>query len=136
MYASRGPGGMFFLSGPESEMLQRRIAGLQRWITARSRPTGARSGRHPGPGRAPRHPGGAARLVLGRRMMAETARRFLDRGIHSFILCAELSTPTLGFYDRMGEERLVDEQGQIDGAYGWRDLKALIALEPINRETP
>ena len=69
-------------------------------------------------------------------MMAETARRFLDRGIHSFILCAELSTPTLGFYDRMGEERLVDEQGQIDGAYGWRDLKALIALEPINRETP
>jgi len=75
-------------------------------------------------------------FVLGRRMMAETARRFLDRGIHSFILCAELSTPTLGFYDRMGEERLVDEQGQIDGAYGWRDLKALIALEPINRETP
>ena len=33
-------------------------------------------------------------LGLGRRMMAETARRFLARGIHSFNLFAELSNPT------------------------------------------
>ena len=66
-------------------------------------------------------------LGLGRRMMAETARRFLDRGIHSFILFAELSNPTLGFYDRMGGERLRDERGQFTGAYGWRDVRTLIA---------
>jgi ribosomal protein S18 acetylase RimI-like enzyme len=66
-------------------------------------------------------------LGLGRRMLAETARRFLERGIHSFVLFAELSNPTLGFYDRMAGERLVDEQGRFDGAYGWRDLKALVA---------
>jgi len=42
-----------------------------------------------------------------RRMMTETAQRFLDRNIHSFILFAELSNPTLGFYDRMGGERLL-----------------------------
>ncbi len=65
-------------------------------------------------------------LGLGRRMMAETARRFLDRGIHSFILFAELSNPTLGFYDRMGGDRLLDERGQFNGAYGWRDLRRLI----------
>ena len=65
-------------------------------------------------------------LGLGRRMMAETARRFLERGIHSFILFAELSNPTLGFYDRMGGERLHDDRGQFGGAYGWRDMKALI----------
>src|SRR6187431_1069199 len=41
-------------------------------------------------------------LGLGRRMMAETARRFLDRGIDSFVLFAERSNPTLGFYDRLG----------------------------------
>ena len=64
-------------------------------------------------------------LGLGRRMMAETARRFLDRGIHSFILFAELSNPTLGFYDSMGGERLPDERGQFTGAYGWRDLRRL-----------
>jgi GNAT superfamily N-acetyltransferase len=65
-------------------------------------------------------------LGLGRRMMEETARRFLDRGIHSFVLHAELSNPTLGFYDRMGGERLLNEQGLFDGAYAWRDVSQLI----------
>ena len=65
-------------------------------------------------------------LGLGRRLMAETAKRFLDRGITSFILFAELSNPTLGFYDRMGGERLVDDRGQFTGAYGWRDIRALL----------
>lgn len=65
-------------------------------------------------------------LGLGRRMMEETARRFLERGIDSFILFAELSNPTLGFYDRMGGERLVDDRGQFHGAYAWRDLRTLI----------
>ena len=62
----------------------------------------------------------------GRRMMEATARRFLERGIHSFNLFAELSNPTLGFYDRMGGERLLDDRGQFGGAYGWRDLRTLI----------
>jgi GNAT superfamily N-acetyltransferase len=65
-------------------------------------------------------------LGLGRRMMEETARRFLDRGIHSFILFAELSNPTLGFYHRMGGERLLDDRGQFEGAFGWRDVRTLI----------
>ena len=65
-------------------------------------------------------------LGLGRRMMVETARWFLDRGIHSFILFAELSNPTLGFCDRMGGERLLDDRGQFGGAYGWRDVRSLI----------
>jgi GNAT superfamily N-acetyltransferase len=65
-------------------------------------------------------------LGLGRRMMAETAQRFLDRSIHSFILFAELSNPTLGFYDSMGGERLLDDRGQFNGAYVWRDVRALI----------
>jgi GNAT superfamily N-acetyltransferase len=65
-------------------------------------------------------------LGLGRRMMMETSRRFLERGIHSFILFAELSNPTLGFYDRMGGERLLDDRGQFSGAYGWRDVNTLI----------
>jgi ribosomal protein S18 acetylase RimI-like enzyme len=70
-------------------------------------------------------------LGLGRRMMAETARRFLERGIQSFVLFAELSNPTLGFYDRMGGERLKDERGQFSGAYAWRDLSALGALPGV-----
>ena len=65
-------------------------------------------------------------LGLGRRMMAETARRFLDRGISSFLLFAERSNPTLGFYDRMGGERLLDDREQFTGAYGWRDVRTLM----------
>ena len=65
-------------------------------------------------------------LGLGRRMMAETARRFVDRGIHSFVLFAELTNPTLGFYDHLGGERLLDERGQFGGAYAWRDVKVLM----------
>lgn len=68
-------------------------------------------------------------LGLGRRMLAETARRFLDRGIHSFILFAERSNPTLGFYDRMGGERLLDEHGRFSGAYAWRDVTKLLPPE-------
>ena len=65
-------------------------------------------------------------LGLGRRMMAETALRFLDRGIRSFNLFAELTNPTLGFCDRMGGERLLDDRGQFSGAYGWRDVRTLL----------
>jgi ribosomal protein S18 acetylase RimI-like enzyme len=65
-------------------------------------------------------------LGLGRRMLAETARRFLAHGVHSFVLFAELSNPTLGFYDRMGGERLLDDRGRFTGAYGWRDVRTLI----------
>ena len=71
--------------------------------------------------------------VLGRRMMAETARRFLERGINSFMLFAELTNPTLGVYDRMGGERLLDERGQFNGAYGWRDLNRLLHPQRFDR---
>jgi GNAT superfamily N-acetyltransferase len=67
-------------------------------------------------------------LGLGRRMMEETARRFLERDIHSFILFAERSNPTITFYDRLGGERLLDERGQFHGAYGWRDVTTLIPI--------
>lgn len=50
---------------------------------------------------------------LGRRMMAESAQRFLDRGIRSFVLFAELSDPTLMCYERMGGEHPLDERGRF-----------------------
>lgn len=66
------------------------------------------------------------RLGLGRRLMQEAARRFLQQGIESFILFAERSNPSIGFYDRLGGERLLDERGLFTGAYGWRDARKLI----------
>jgi GNAT superfamily N-acetyltransferase len=77
-------------------------------------------------------------LGLGRRMMEETARRFLERGIHSFNLFAEFSNPTLGFYDHMGGERLLDDRGQFSGAYGWRDVRTVIrqSTTPLSHRVP
>jgi len=67
-------------------------------------------------------------LGLGRAMMGHVARRFLARKIESFCLFAELRNPTLGFYDRLGGERLHDEHGRFTGAFGWRNLSALAEL--------
>jgi GNAT superfamily N-acetyltransferase len=65
-------------------------------------------------------------LGLGRRLLAEAGRAFLERGMESFVLFAERSNPSIGFYDRMGGERLLDERGLFTGAYGWRDVRALV----------
>jgi ribosomal protein S18 acetylase RimI-like enzyme len=73
-------------------------------------------------------------LGLGRRLMAETGRRFLDRGIESFVLFAERSNPTIGFYDRMGGERLVDERGLFTGAYAWRDARSLVRQDSVSHD--
>jgi GNAT superfamily N-acetyltransferase len=67
-------------------------------------------------------------LGLGRRLMEESARRFLERRIESFILFAERSNPTIGFYDHMGGERLLDERGLFTGAYAWRDVRKLVEV--------
>jgi ribosomal protein S18 acetylase RimI-like enzyme len=66
------------------------------------------------------------RLGLGRRMLSETAKRFLARDMRSCILFADLANPTLAFYDRMGGERLLDDRGQFHGAYAWRDVRTLL----------
>lgn len=72
-------------------------------------------------------------LGLGRRLMEETARCFLERGIDSFVLFAERSNPTIGFYHRMGGERLLDERGLFTGAYGWRNVRTLLDSVPHGR---
>jgi GNAT superfamily N-acetyltransferase len=75
-------------------------------------------------------------LGLGQRMMREAARQFLARGMRSFILFAELTNPTIGFYDRMGGERLLSDRGQFDGAYAWRDVRTLLDGSEATDSTP
>jgi hypothetical protein len=59
-------------------------------------------------------------------MLAETARRFVERGIDSFVLFAEPSNPTVSFFDHMGGERLYDEHGLFSGGFAWRDVRTLL----------
>jgi ribosomal protein S18 acetylase RimI-like enzyme len=68
------------------------------------------------------------RLGLGRLLVAKVAERFLETGIDSMILFADPQNSNVLFYDKLGGEKLLNEKGEFQGAYGWKDLRSLIKL--------
>lgn len=75
---------------------------------------------------------GYQRLGLGRLLMAKAAERFLQLGIDSMILFADPDNPNILFYERLGGERLLNEKGAFQGAYGWKDLRPLLEVLRLN----
>lgn len=71
------------------------------------------------------------RRGLGRRLVGQVVRRFLDRGVTSMLLFSEADNPSIGFFDTLGGERLLSKTGEFHGGYGWRDLTVLAARCPI-----
>ena len=67
------------------------------------------------------------RRGLGRLLVCAVARRFVERGVASMLLFGDASSPSNGFYEAMGAERLYSERGEFHGGYGWPDLNGLIA---------
>jgi GNAT superfamily N-acetyltransferase len=65
------------------------------------------------------------RRGIGRRLVAHVAQRFLDQGVGSMLLFGDARSPSNGFYERLGGERLLSAGGEFHGAYGWRDLHRL-----------
>ena len=65
------------------------------------------------------------RQGLGRRLLCTAARRFLEHGIDSMLLFGDATSPTNGFYEAMGGERLYSSNGEFHGSYGWRHLRQL-----------
>jgi GNAT superfamily N-acetyltransferase len=63
------------------------------------------------------------RRGLGRRLLAEVSRRFLTNGISSMLLFGDALSPSNGFYERMGAERLFAPNGDFHGGYGWHDIR-------------
>ena len=63
---------------------------------------------------------------LGRQLLSAVARRFLERGVTSMLLFGDAKNPSNGFYEAFGAERLHSHTGEFNGAYGWRDLCALV----------
>ena len=68
------------------------------------------------------------RQGLGRMLLCEVARRFLERGMSSMLLFGQADNPSNQFYEAMGGEKIMSEHGEFHGAYGWRDLHALARL--------
>lgn len=70
---------------------------------------------------------GLHRQGIGRLLLCNIAHRFLERGISSMLLFGEATSPSNGFYEAFGAERLYAENGEFHGGYGWRDLNLLLA---------
>jgi ribosomal protein S18 acetylase RimI-like enzyme len=71
------------------------------------------------------------RMGLGRRLMGQVARRFLDHGITSMLLFAEADNlAACRFYEALGGENLPHPDGTASGNYGWKDLRGLAAICP------
>jgi GNAT superfamily N-acetyltransferase len=66
------------------------------------------------------------RQGIGRLILCTVARRFIECGITSMLLFGEAPSPSNGFYEAFGAERLYSSNGEFHGGYGWRDLRLLV----------
>jgi ribosomal protein S18 acetylase RimI-like enzyme len=66
------------------------------------------------------------RQGIGRLLLCNVARRFLQQCTTSMLLFGEARNPSNGFYEAFGAERLYSDSGEFNGAYGWRDLHVLV----------
>jgi GNAT superfamily N-acetyltransferase len=62
---------------------------------------------------------------LGRLLVGHVASRFLGQGVTSMLLFGDARSPSNGFYEHLGAERLLTAEGKFHGGYGWRDLASL-----------
>jgi GNAT superfamily N-acetyltransferase len=67
------------------------------------------------------------RKGLGRLLLCAVARRFIERGMTSMLLFGDAANASNGFYEVFGAERLYSDTGEFHGAYGWPDLRTLVA---------
>jgi ribosomal protein S18 acetylase RimI-like enzyme len=71
------------------------------------------------------------RRGVGRLLMASAAVHLKDKGFRSMLLWVLRDNPSRGFYERLGGERLREQEIEIGGkklievAYGWRELGSL-----------
>lgn len=69
---------------------------------------------------------GYQRRGLGKRMVAAAVTRLLEKGLTSMALFTEADNEVAcNFYEQLGGERQLNERGEFDGMFGWRDLRQL-----------
>lgn len=68
------------------------------------------------------------RRGIGTSLVGSVAERFLGQEVHSMLLFGDARSPSNGFYERLGAERLYSDKGEFHGGYGWRDLRSLSLL--------
>lgn len=72
------------------------------------------------------------RRGLGRRLLGHVAHRFLSHDISSMLLFGDARNPSNLFYEAMGADRLFAANGEFHGGDGWRDLRRLASICPVD----
>ena len=72
------------------------------------------------------------RLGFGRRLVGHVARRFVSQGINTMVLFGVPQNPSCAFHDALGGDRLIAKNGEFHGGYGWRDLRKLASICPVD----
>ena len=67
------------------------------------------------------------RMGIGRALVQHVSRHFLAQGIGSMLLFGDARSPSNGFYEQLGADRLLTATGEFHGGYGWRDIRALVS---------
>ena len=67
-------------------------------------------------------------LGLGRKLIGDVARRFLEKGINTMVLFGVPKNPSCSFHEAMGGEKLYAKNGEFHGGYGWKDLRKLASV--------
>jgi ribosomal protein S18 acetylase RimI-like enzyme len=62
------------------------------------------------------------KLGLGRQLIRSVADEFQRRGISSMLLFGDAASPSNGFYEKMGGEKLFAKNGEFHGGYGWKAI--------------
>jgi len=66
------------------------------------------------------------RQGFGRKLICKVAEQFMQRNINSMLLFGDAASPSNGFYEAMGGEKLITEKGEFHGGYGWKNLEKLV----------
>ena len=72
------------------------------------------------------------RLGFGRRLVGHVVRRFVSQGINTMVLFGVPQNPSCAFHDALGGDRLIAKNGEFHGGYGWRDLRKLASICPVD----
>jgi GNAT superfamily N-acetyltransferase len=68
-------------------------------------------------------------IGLGRRLVGHVARRFLSQGVTSMWLFGDARNPSAAVWRALGAVKTDDDPG--NGNYGWRDLRRLAEICPV-----
>ncbi|HUQ66689.1 MAG TPA: GNAT family N-acetyltransferase [Flavitalea sp.] len=65
---------------------------------------------------------------IGKTLFIEASNRFLKNRINTMVAFTDPQNPTGKFFEHMKGKKIISQEGEFHGAYGWNDLKSVTKL--------